>query len=211
MNDHLWWYVARSSGIVAWLLLTAAVLWGTLLAGRLVPVAGAPRWLLAVHRHLGGSAVVVTGLHLASLVADATVHFGWKELFVPLGSSWRPGAVAWGVAAMYPLVAVEVSSLAMRRLPRRTWRGIHLTAYGLFWMATVHGLTAGSEATARWYRGTAVLVVVTAMVTVLTRVLARPARPPRPARQVRPTRPVGAELAASGAPGADLRTAGAAR
>jgi predicted ferric reductase len=208
MNSHLWWYVARASGIVAWLLLTAAVLWGTLLAGRLVSVPGAPRWLLALHRHLGGSAVVVTGLHLASLVADATVHFGAKELLVPFGSSWKPGAVAWGVVAFYVLVAVEATSLAMRRLSRRTWRGIHLTAYGLFWMATVHGLTAGTEASSRWYRLTAAAVIVTTMFGVLTRVLARPAKPSRAARPARSA--LGTPVMAGGAP-AELRATEAAR
>ena len=28
MNPQFWWYVARASGIVAWLMLTAPVIWG---------------------------------------------------------------------------------------------------------------------------------------------------------------------------------------
>ena len=32
MNQHLWWYVARSGGIVAWALVAASVLWGLALS-----------------------------------------------------------------------------------------------------------------------------------------------------------------------------------
>ncbi len=117
MNEKLWWYVARSSGMVAWLVLVATVVWGTLLAGRLVPRPGAPRWLTDVHRYLGGLAVALTGLHLFALAADSYAHFGWAETFVPFASSWKPGAVAWGVVAMYLLVIVEMTSLVQRRLP----------------------------------------------------------------------------------------------
>ncbi|HEX5630552.1 MAG TPA: hypothetical protein VFY15_02755, partial [Acidimicrobiia bacterium] len=47
---------------------------------------------------------------------------------------------------MYLLVAVEVTSLAMHRLPRRLWRLVHLSSYAVFWAAIVHGATAGTDA-----------------------------------------------------------------
>ena len=146
MNEKIWWYLARSSGMVAWLVLVATVVWGALLAGRLVPRPGAPRWLTDVHRYLGGLAVALIALHLSALAADSYAHFGWAETFVPFASSWKPGAVAWGVVAVYLLVVVEVTSLVQRRLPRRWWKAIHLTSYLLFWMATMHGITAGTDA-----------------------------------------------------------------
>lgn len=64
---------------------------------------------------------------------------------MPFASQWKPGPVAWGIAAMWLFVAVEVSSLAMRRLPRRAWRAIHLTSYLAAILTTVHTLTAGTE------------------------------------------------------------------
>jgi DMSO/TMAO reductase YedYZ heme-binding membrane subunit len=65
----------------------------------------------------------------------------------PPASAWKPGPVALGVVALYLFVAVEVSSLAMRRLPRRWWRRIHLASFGAFWLATLHGLLAGTDRT----------------------------------------------------------------
>lgn len=147
MNEKLWWYVARSTGIVAWALVAAAVIWGLLLTTRLVGGRTAPRWLLDLHRFLGGLAVAFTALHLVGLVADSYTHFGPADLLVPLASAWKPGPVALGVVAMYLLVAVELTSLAMRRLPRRLWRWVHLTSFGSFWLASLHAVTAGTDST----------------------------------------------------------------
>jgi DMSO/TMAO reductase YedYZ heme-binding membrane subunit len=108
-----------------------------------------PAWTLDLHRFLGGLAVAFTGVHLAGLVADSYVTFGAAELFVPFASEWKSTAVALGVVALYLLLAIEVTSLFMRRLPRRLWRGVHLTSYLLFVLATAHMLAAGADV-ARW-------------------------------------------------------------
>lgn len=147
MNEKLWWYIARSSGIVAWALVAAAVVWGLLLTTRLLGGTPAPKWLLDLHRYLGGSALVFTAIHLVGLVADSYSHFGPADLLVPFANAWKPLPVALGVVAMYLLIAVEVTSLAMRRMPRRWWRWVHLSSFGVFWLATIHGVTAGTDGT----------------------------------------------------------------
>ncbi|MEX2255080.1 MAG: ferric reductase-like transmembrane domain-containing protein [Acidimicrobiia bacterium] len=149
MNEHFWWYVARASGVVAWGLLTAGVIMGLWVSMRLTRSRPRPAWTLDVHRFLGALAVIFLGVHLLGLVADSYVEFGVKEVLVPFASTWQPTAVAWGVIACYLLLAIELTSLAMRRLPRKLWRGIHLTSYALFVLATVHMFTAGTDA-GRW-------------------------------------------------------------
>ena len=136
MSSQVWWFVARSSGIVAWALVTMSVCWGLLLSTRLLSRRVSPAWLLDLHRYLGGLAVVFTGIHLVGLVADSYVTFGWAELFIPMASSWKPGAVAFGVVAFYLLLAIEIASLAMRRLPRSLWRWVHRSSFVLFGFAT---------------------------------------------------------------------------
>lgn len=145
MNEKLWWYIARSTGIVSWALVAAAVVWGLLLSTRLLQGRPAPKWLLDLHRHLGGLAVTFTAVHLVGLVADSYTHFGLADLLVPFASAWKPMPVALGVVAMYLLVAVELTSLVMKRIPRRQWRWVHLTSFGLFWLGTLHGITAGTD------------------------------------------------------------------
>lgn len=180
MNGHLWWYVARAGGLVAWALLTASVLWGVALSTRLVGRAAPAPWLLDLHRALGGLACVFTAVHVAGLVADSWVHIGWIDLFVPLAARWHPVAVAWGVTAMYLLAAVEVTSLLGRRIPRRLWRRVHVLSFGLWVLSTVHLLSAGTDAGNRlvllmtW--GSALVVAFVTIVRVLS---------PRPDRRGR--------------------------
>jgi DMSO/TMAO reductase YedYZ heme-binding membrane subunit len=146
MNGHLWWYLSRATGIVAWGLATASVLWGMALSTRaLGPKPRAP-WLLDVHRFLGGLCVLFVAGHMGSLVADSYVEFDLGDLFVPFASSWRPLAVALGVVSVYLLLAVEITSLVKRRFPKRLWRAVHLSSYGVFVLSSLHFVLAGSDA-----------------------------------------------------------------
>jgi predicted ferric reductase len=145
VNQHLWWYTARASGFVAWALVTAAVVWGVALSSRITSKPK-PAWVLDLHRFLGGASVAFVAVHLASLALDSYVGFGLRDLFVPMASKWQPGPVAWGVVAVYLLVAVEITSLLMRRLPRKLWRRVHFTSYALFVLTVVHALAAGTDA-----------------------------------------------------------------
>jgi DMSO/TMAO reductase YedYZ heme-binding membrane subunit len=166
------WYVARSGGLVAWLTCAASVGWGLTLSSRLVRKRGAPAWLLASHRFLGLLSVIFVGVHLVGLWLDTYVPFGPAELFIPFRTHYKPLAVAWGIVALYLLVAVEVSSLLMRRIPRKWWHRIHLSSLLLLVLATVHGFTAGtdrSNALARWVA----LVISSSLIFIATfRVLA---------------------------------------
>jgi DMSO/TMAO reductase YedYZ heme-binding membrane subunit len=146
MNEHAAWYLARASALVAWAMVILSVIWGLLLSTKLLGSRPKPAWVLDLHRFLGAAAVSFTALHIGGLVADNYVHFGAADLFVPYASEWRPLPVALGIVAFYLLVAVEATSLMMRRLPRRLWRWIHLTSYLLFFAVAVHGATAGTDA-----------------------------------------------------------------
>jgi predicted ferric reductase len=192
MTTHIWWYTARGAGIVAWMLATGAVVLGLLLSGRFGR-RPKPAWLLDLHRFLGGLVVVFLGVHLAALVADSTVQFGLADLMVPLASPWRPVAVAWGVVAAWLMVAVELTSLAQRRLPRRFWHAVHLTSFVVFGASTVHALTAGTDASNplfRWFAlGSCVLVL---NLTVLRLVSRRSGRAQPRGRAGAPTRSVAA-------------------
>jgi DMSO/TMAO reductase YedYZ heme-binding membrane subunit len=171
MAPQTWWYLARATGLVAWVLLVASLVWGVLLATRALKPADRPAWLLGVHRALSGGAVVTTALHLVALAADTYVHFGWAELFVPFASPWKRGAVAVGVAAFWLLVAVQATSLAMKRLPKRWWRAVHLTSYAMVWSVTVHAGLAGTDASNRVYQVVALALTIAAVTAALLRVL----------------------------------------
>ncbi|HEY7136657.1 MAG TPA: ferric reductase-like transmembrane domain-containing protein [Acidimicrobiia bacterium] len=206
MSTQLWWYAARAAGIVAWVLLAAGVLWGLALSTKVFGRKPRPAWLLDLHRALGGLAVIFTAVHVAAVMLDSYVHFGIAEVLVPLASSWHPVAVAWGIVGLYLLLAVELTSLARRHLSKRMWRAIHFASFPLFVVATVHGLSAGTDT--KTGVAIAVVAVVVAAVTSLTAVRVRAAvrdapgagearlpAQPRP----RPVRPAAAAAPRAGA------------
>lgn len=193
MSGQLWWYVARAAGIVAWGFLTASVLWGILLSTDLFPRRRRPAWLLDLHRWLGGLAVSFVAIHVAALVADSYVHFGLADVTVPLVSDWKPVPVALGVLAAWGLLAVELTSLAMRQLPRSVWRGIHLASYAVFWLSSLHGTFAGTDATHPMYIVSSALSVVAVVFAVTYRILngRRRRTPTVPGRRPRSGRAAG--------------------
>ena len=168
MNSQVWWYVSRSSGIIAWLLVSFSVCWGLFISTKAVAKTTTPAPLLDLHRFLGGCSVVFTAVHLVGLVGDSYVHFGWQELFVPMASTWKTGAVAWGIVGFYLLLTVEITSLLMKKLPRRWWLAIHRLSFPLWAMATYHGLKAGTDHRNDWYRlATLSVVSIVAFLTVV--------------------------------------------
>jgi len=140
------WYAARASGLVAWALVLAAILWGLLLATRVLGRRPAPAWLLSLHRYLGALAVVFVGVHVGAILLDTYTNFGVIEVLVPFTGTWHPVAVAWGIVGMYLLAAIEITSLLRHKLSPSSWRAVHLTSYPLFALTTVHMLAAGTDA-----------------------------------------------------------------
>ena len=150
-SEQIWWFVGRTGGIMAMLLAALSVIWGLLVSTRLMQGTPSPKWLLAMHRWLGGLTVTFSAVHVLGLVADSFVEFSWLDILVPFASDWRPLPVALGVVTMYLLIAVQATSLAMKRIPRRWWKLIHLSSYLLFWTGLVHGATAGTDVGRPWY------------------------------------------------------------
>ncbi|MDT9691897.1 2Fe-2S iron-sulfur cluster-binding protein [Streptomyces sp. P9(2023)] len=156
MDPKLWWYLARVGGLMSWWLLSATVVWGLLVRTRVLGHRAPHARLLDLHRFLAGFSLSFLVLHLLGLVADSWVDIGLLQIVIPFTSAYRPVAVAWGVAALYLVAAVQTTSLLKSRIPQRWWRYVHYSTFPLFLLTTVHALTAGTdEDAARW---TALLV-----------------------------------------------------
>jgi DMSO/TMAO reductase YedYZ heme-binding membrane subunit len=182
--EKLTWYVARSGGIVAWVLLALSLVLGLLLSSRLLGRRASPAWILSIHRFLGGLSVIFTAVHVVAIMLDDFVDFGFVEVLVPWASTWKPGAVAWGVIAMYLSVAIELTSFAMKRLPRRVWRAVHWTSAPLFIMATVHGYQAGTDAGRSFIIAIILAMTILALLTVVRVIMSRRRPEPSDPRQL---------------------------
>ncbi|MEQ1700237.1 MAG: ferric reductase-like transmembrane domain-containing protein [Ilumatobacteraceae bacterium] len=171
MHPQLMWWISRATGMVASILLVASVVWGVLYATRALKPIDRPTWLLAIHRWVSALACLGVVIHIAALVGDNYLYFGWKEIFVPMSSGWKPGAVTLGVVAMYLLILVQVTSLTMKRLPRSAWKLIHYTSYAAVWLTSVHGALAGTDVSNRVYQAVAMFLTVITVAVAIVRVV----------------------------------------
>jgi methionine sulfoxide reductase heme-binding subunit len=144
------WYLARASGIVAFVLLTIAVLIGLTLSGRAKP----PNWprfaVEDVHRFAGLLTGTFVSLHVLTLFADSYLPFSLTQLVVPGTSSYRPLATALGVVSAELLLAVAMTNRYRKRLSYRFWRRAHYLNFAVWGLALVHGILAGSDRGAAW-------------------------------------------------------------
>lgn len=172
-TEKITWYVARSGGIVAWCLLALSLTLGLLLAGRMLGRKVSPAWILSVHRFLGGVSVLFTAVHVVAIMLDDFVDFGFVEVLVPWASTWKASPVAWGIIAMYLSIAIEATSFAMKRLPRKLWRAVHWSSAPLFGLATLHGYQSGTDAGRAFIIAIVVAMLVLGLLTVARVMLAR--------------------------------------
>ena len=144
------WYAARAGGVVAYLLVSASVLAGILLAGK-KRVPGLPRFAVEdVHRFLGLLAAVFIAIHVGSVALDTVVPFSLTQLVVPFTAGYRPLATGLGVVALELLLAVSVTNRLRSRLPYRVWRRAHYATLAVWLLATVHGILSGTDRDQTW-------------------------------------------------------------
>lgn len=152
MNTPTIWLVARASGFLAYGLITASVLAGLLLKAR--PFGRRVRGATAmeIHRTLSFLGLAAIGVHGLALVMDRSVDITVVDLVVPGTSPYRPLWTALGVVAAELAVLLIVSFPLRRVIGGRAWRHLHWASYLTFALATVHGVTAGTDTPLPWAR-----------------------------------------------------------
>jgi predicted ferric reductase len=171
MNEQFWWFLSRSSGIVTWALLAATTLWGIFLSTRMLKPYDRPAWLRDLHTWLGTLTLLGTGVHILAIMADSYVQFSVKDILVPMSATWKPLALAWGIVSMYMLLAVQISSWAMKKIPRKLWRAIHFLSYGLFATTSIHSLSAGTDRSALLYQGFSIALITLVLGAIAIRIV----------------------------------------
>jgi methionine sulfoxide reductase heme-binding subunit len=145
-----YWYLARGTGVVSLLLLSAIVVLGILGPLRFT----ARRWprfaIDTLHRDLSLLVIAVLVLHIATSVLDGFAPIRWLDAVIPLGSRYRPLWLGLGALSFDLLLALVLTSLVRRRLGYRAWRAVHWAAYASWPVAVLHGLGTGTDAASGW-------------------------------------------------------------
>lgn len=151
MPDDLLLKIARVLGLLGLALLISSSIGGTLLASR---TAQKIRFLkgriFKYHRAVSLSGAALFLFHpIPLLLAHATTGLRWWNIFVPFSAPKQGILIAWGTLAAYSLLAVTLSSLCIKKIPRRQWRLLHYGSYAVLGFGMLHALTISNEF-ARW-------------------------------------------------------------
>jgi methionine sulfoxide reductase heme-binding subunit len=170
LGPSAYWYLARGTGAVALVLLTASVVIGILGSVRFV----AERWprfaIDAVHRDVSLLVLVVLVIHIVTSVLDGFAPITLLDGVIPFNSPYRPLWLGLGTLSFDLLVAIAVTSLVRRRLGYRAWRAVHWLAYASWPVAVLHGLGTGSDTTQWWMLALTVVCIVAVLVAVWLRI-----------------------------------------
>ncbi|MCW2525995.1 MAG: hypothetical protein JWM76_855 [Pseudonocardiales bacterium] len=167
------WYLARAAGISALIALTVATTLGALGSGK-TSAFGRRVVVQYMHRAAAALGVLLIIGHVSALVLDSESGISLSAVAIPFTSSYQPFAVALGNIAAYLLVLVAVTGAARGRMTSspgavRAWRAIHLSSYGLWAIAVLHGFLAGSDADLLWVRALDVLMIAAVAVALTIR------------------------------------------
>jgi methionine sulfoxide reductase heme-binding subunit len=170
LGPSAYWYLARGTGAVALVLLTAVVVLGILGSVRFT----APRWprfaVDAVHRDLSLLVIVVLAIHVITSVLDGFAPITLLDGVLPFVSGYRPLWLGLGTLSFDLLVAIAITSVVRRRLGYRAWRAIHWLAYASWPVAVLHGLGTGSDVKQWWMLALTAACIVAVLVAVWTRI-----------------------------------------
>lgn len=139
------WAIIRGSGLAAFALLSASVIWGLMVSTKLVASLVKPKPLTWFHESLGVGSLLATMIHVFVISIHDFLDFSWMEILLPGMSGWRPMPVAFGTLAMYGLAVVVVSFYLRKWIGQRSWRLIHFGSLGVFLASLLHGIQAGTD------------------------------------------------------------------
>jgi sulfoxide reductase heme-binding subunit YedZ len=147
MSDDLWLKLARVIGLLGLGLLIVSSIGGTLLAARTAQkIKLLKGQTFKYHRALSLIGATLFLLHPIPLVlAHATTGMLWQNVLVPFTAPKQGVLIAWGTLAAYSLIVVTISSLCIKKMPRRQWRVLHYGSYVVLGLGLIHSLTISNE------------------------------------------------------------------
>jgi len=146
LSQAPYWYLTRSTGITAFVLLTVAMAFGVAATQRTLASPAWPRFATQnLHRNVSLLGLAFVVVHIVTTLVDGYVSISWWNTLVPGLSNYRPLWVALGTIAFDLTLMVIVTSLLRLRMNAVVWRRLHYTVYASWPMMWLHFLKTGTD------------------------------------------------------------------
>lgn len=145
ITQHIWWYLGRSSGFVAYWLLFTSVAMGLAVSSRVFDgVLGRP-WVYELHKFLSIFVLGVMVFHALIMLPDPYAKFSIGELLIPLRAEYRSMPMAVGIVTLYASAFITATFYIKGIIGQKMWRWIHYLTFALFVSAMAHGIWTGTD------------------------------------------------------------------
>ena len=200
-RDPVMWYVARISGITAFILFSFVITFGliqsskSLLKFRLMN----PNTAMEIHRAIAWSGLFMLLLHIGSLILDdyiklkiseALIPFVLKREFLSAGGYDLTLGLALGIVAMYLILVLVVSSEFRNKIVSiKIWRIIHYISFAGYILFLIHGYITGTDSKEPWMITIYALSLIMNAGLLVGRIFKKQLFYPKPKVQKSPTMP----------------------
>ena len=120
------WYLARSTGVVAYVLLWLSMVFGLVISNKMARLWNGGPTAVELHQFVTWLAVAFGLFHALILMGDAYIKSTLIQVLAPFAySGYEPFWVGLGQVAFYLTILVAASFYVRKRMGYRAWRTLH--------------------------------------------------------------------------------------
>lgn len=176
--EHVFWYLSRTSGVVAFVLLWLSTVYGLLLTNRMAKVWPGGPAAYELHEFTSLLSLVFTGFHVFVLLGDAYMGYTLAQLLLPFNSTnYMPLWVGIGQIGFYLMLLVSITFYLRNRMKPGLWRTIHLLSFAGFALSLGHSILSGTDSGTWWASALYWIAGLSTVFLTVYRILVRRAAP----------------------------------
>lgn len=146
-----YWYLSRSSALVAYALLWLSMVFGLLMTSRAARAWPGGPAAFDLHQHASLLGLAFALFHALILLGDRYIQADLRQILIPFAySGYSPLWVGLGQVGIYLMAIVGLSFYVKGQIGRAAWRAIHFISFLMFALALAHGLWSGSDSAHPW-------------------------------------------------------------
>ncbi|MEI6778103.1 MAG: hypothetical protein WCK70_14475 [Chloroflexales bacterium] len=149
-----YWYLSRSSAMVAYGLLWLSMIFGLLMTSRVARAWPGGPVTFDLHQHASLLGLAFALFHALILMGDGYVQSTLQQVLIPFAyKGYNPTWVGLGQVGIYVMTIVSLSFYVKGQIGRTAWKLIHILSFAMFALALVHGIWSGTDSGLIWIKG----------------------------------------------------------
>jgi predicted ferric reductase len=161
-----YWYMSRAGGMVGYILMWLAVVWGLILSTKVTNKMISMPVAYGTHEFLSILSILFATMHAVVLLGDQYIKFNVIHLLLPFSAPYEPLAVGLGTLGLYFSMALTASFYVRKQIGQKVWRWLHYLTFGAYLLVLAHSIMAGTDSKAfasilmYWGSGAVVMFLV---------------------------------------------------